>query len=67
MSATEVLEPRAPPNLQLTAAGHVAEVQVVRQEAMTTRQGEKAHANKTNYKANYPDRRNETDDRCRGF
>jgi len=27
---------------------------------MTTRQGEKAHANKTNYKANDPDRRNET-------
>jgi hypothetical protein len=27
---------------------------------MTTGPGEKAHANKTNYKSNNPDRRNET-------
>jgi hypothetical protein len=27
----------------------------------------KPHANKTNYKANYPDRRNETHDRRRCF
>ena len=53
------------------AAGALQKLQLsiraTRSQTNGTRQGEKAHANKTNYKANYPDRRNETHDRRRCF